>query len=126
MNLIFLEHLHLGKKMIKKIELPYRGNSLIFVYSTLMHPRSRELAFHKVIDNMKRVSIKDYARIPKTLENGEHVDTIVPKPGHELPGDLLELSPEDLAKLIKWEDRYKLIPVKLKDGRQVQAFQLKE
>lgn len=112
--------------MAKKIELPNRGKSLIFVYSTLMHPRSRELAFHKIEDNAKRNSIKDYAKISKRLDNGEYVDTILPKPGHELPGDLLILGPEDLAKLIKWEDRYKLIPVKLKDGRQAQAFQLKE
>lgn len=109
----------------QKIDLPDKNKSLIFVYATLLHPRSRDLAFHHKESATKAI-LPNWKKVIDVSHMGEQLPKLEQTTHGELKGDVLEISPEDLANLKKWEEHYHLIPVKLKDGRQAQAFQLKE
>lgn len=113
----------LSGKRSQHFEKNNKGATLVFVYATLMHPRSRDLAFHHKA-RAEKASVVGYKKEPFTTKEGHDFENIERSGTGELHGDVLSLGPEDLAKLKVWEDQYHLIPVTLKDGRQAHAFQL--
>lgn len=101
-----------------------RRPSLLFVYATLMNPKSRDHVLkHK--EKASKTSISGFKKVPYKTPEGKDFNTLEPSKGKsKLSGDVLEVTPDDLAKLTSWEDQYHLIPVTLEDGRHAQAFKL--
>lgn len=108
----------------KPMDLPSKGRSTLFVYATLMSPKSREHVLHHK-EKGKKAQLKDYKKMPLPTPEGKDFNTLVQSKGDILEGDILDISQEDLDKLKKWEDQYFLIPIVLVSGQHAVAFKLK-
>lgn len=113
----------LGRRRSPQFDKEDRNKSLLFVYGTLMHPKTRDYVLHHK-PNSSRASVIGYEKTSFTTPEGKDFPSIEQIGTGELPGDVIEVSPEDLAKLKSWEDQYHLIDVVLKDGRYAKAFKL--
>lgn len=112
-------------KRAQQMTVENKGKTLIFVYGTLMHSRSRDLALHHK-ENAYRSSISGYKKLSYSTPEGNDYETIETdgKNGRDIEGDVMGVWEGDLANLKKWEDQYHLIPVKLDNGQRAYAFQL--
>ncbi len=99
----------------------------IFVYATLMNPRSRS----RVLKHRSTVTpgvLTGYTRMMYRTPEGKHFDSFerTGDNNDRIIGDVILVDAGDLEKLIKWEDQYDLIWVQLQDGRHCKAFKLKK
>ena len=93
---------------------------LVFVYATLMHKRTLEQVFHHDFPIAGHAIVYGYKEYKEgTWPNLEKA------PGEVLKGDLLQVTPEQLAKLDAWEQRYRRARLITTDGDQVWAYVLK-
>ena len=99
-----------------------KNDIYLFVYGTLMNPKSREHVL-KHIEAGEKASVIAKKESYTTPE-GKRFKTITPGGDKEVVGDLLQLDLDDLSNLTTWEDEYHLITITLTDGRKVLAFQL--
>jgi gamma-glutamylcyclotransferase (GGCT)/AIG2-like uncharacterized protein YtfP len=113
-----------SSRQAPKFESRNLGKILIFVYGTLMHPRSRDLALHHN-EKAERSGVNGYKKSSFTTKDGKDFETIDLGDG-KIDGDVLSVNAEDFERLKQWESLYHVIPIKLKDGRQAYAFQLNE
>jgi len=100
-----------------------RGKSLIFVYATLMNPKTRDYVLHHK-ESGRKAELAGYKRVLFTTPEGKDFNTLEKSTKDFIDGDVIEVTANDLEKLKQWEDQYHLIPIQLKDGRQAQAFKL--
>lgn len=109
-------------KKPQAFHLPDKHLVPLFVYATLMHPKSQEYVVgHK--EQSSKVFLPHYCRVPFKTPEGKEFFTLKADPSaYRLRGDLLMVSSGDLVKLKHWEDQYHLIPVILENGQKAQAF----
>lgn len=111
--------------MNKLFKYSEKGLIPIFVYGTLMHPRTRAFVLkHK--EDAERVLLPKYKREKFTTPEGTEFPTIVKSEFSKISGDLLLVTKSDFELLNKWEDQYFLSPVKLSNGITAYTFILKK
>ena len=94
--------------------------TLVFVYATLMHKRTREQVFHHDFPIAGHAIVYGYT---------EHMHgtwpNIAKAPGEILKGDLLQVNEQQLAKLDAWEQRYRRVRLITTAGDPVWAYTLR-
>ena len=99
-----------------------KNDILLFVYGTLMNPKSRAHVLKHIEEGTKASVVAK--KESYTTPEGKRFKTITPGGDKEVVGDVLELDLDDLSNLTTWEDEYHLITITLTDGRKALAFQL--
>ena len=92
----------------------------IFVYDTLLVPATVRKAIGRQVKE-----------VPATLPNFKRLHKkgygyLVYEKGAKVEGATMELTRGEVATLDSWESKYKRTPVKLEDGTDAWAYELKE
>lgn len=103
-----------------------RDKSLLplFVYGTLMDPRTRDKVLEKK-EGATKATLNGYKRKSYTTPEGPNYDTILEDPKQSVEGDILMVTNDELKELEHWEDQYILSNKKLDNGQHVCVFILK-
>lgn len=118
----------LNSKLPQKFDVDNKGKTPLFVYSTLMNPKTLEhVEKHKAHIRHAFVwgMIKCFYKTPE----GTRFATLEPLDSNireGTKGHIIEVTNEDLNKLKTWEDEYTLKPIKLSDGTNAMFFDLKK
>jgi gamma-glutamylcyclotransferase (GGCT)/AIG2-like uncharacterized protein YtfP len=111
--------------MNKIFHLDNKNSELLFVYGTLMHPRTRDFVLkHK--ESASKGLLPGYKRDNYKTPDGDNFRTVTPAPFSKVSGDVLKVTKEDLEKLKTWENQYSLEPIKLANGMDAFTFILKK
>jgi gamma-glutamylcyclotransferase (GGCT)/AIG2-like uncharacterized protein YtfP len=108
-----------GEKETAKEPVVKEGVKKVFVYGTLKDAETRKQALGEDVTTTSAETtgkVKDVGDGYTTLESGED----------KVPGQVMELSPQQLEKLDKYENKYQREEITLANGEKAFAYKLKE
>lgn len=95
----------------------FNSTEKVFVYGTLRDAKTRKEALGAEISTTP-------AKVEGELKEDENYTTIIPG-GGSVEGQIMELTPEQIARLDKWEADYTRHKVSLDSGEEVWAYSRK-
>jgi hypothetical protein len=98
----------------------------VFVYETLFDATIRQQLFKREVQ-FEEDSLNNYINTDVTLAvDGTNYHTLEKMPGHETPGLVLHLTPQEVKKMDDWENYYNRVKVQLVSGLSAWVYVLKE
>lgn len=110
--------------VVEEGEVPVSETTeLVFVFETLMNKKMRLMLLQRDV-KFDVDSIKGYREISVDTAEGSDYHTLVSEPGSITKGQVLYLTPKELAVLDDWEDQYKRVQVTTEGGKKVWVYLL--